>query len=174
MALAEMLREESAAEAFNGDFPGITGAENGQNLAPDPEPGKTSTRRSRKATAPRAAAPREITVSKAVAVRNLTAELEMYAGILALSISARGDEVCGGAISAQSKELASSLAVLIARSEWLLSTVHAGGFIGDVVRVMMAAWPVATAVRAHHSGPRAEGDGSGGDPLAGFAPYTPA
>lgn len=173
MALAELLREESDTTQNSGEFPRFSDGEEQGELTPDPTPGKAPRKRTRaaaKAPTVRPPAP----VSRAVATRNISEELQVYAGMIALTVSARGDQVCSAAISAQSKELADALAALIARSDWLMSTVHSGGLIRDIVKVAMAGWPIVAAVRAHHGGVREGAEGERADDLAGFAPYRPA
>jgi hypothetical protein len=172
MGLAGLLTKETADQPTFGDLTGISGEDQGPEMTPDPVPGKPASRTRRKAAmkaAPRASVP----VSRASAVKDLTAELEMYAQLAALSISARGDEPCAAALSAQSREIAASIAVLIARSEKLLSIAASGGLIADITRLLMAAWPVASAVRAHHGPGRKETTGDS-DALAGFPAYAPA
>jgi len=173
MGLAGLLTREDPDQLISGDLSAISGEVPGGELTPDPAPGKPAPRTRRKAAmkpAPRSSVP----VSRAGMVKDITDEIQMYAQLMAVGISARGDDVCGAALSAQSKEIAAATAVLIARSERLLGLAHSGGLLADITRLLMALWPVATAVRAHHGGKSKEGTTSDSDGLAGFPAYAPS
>ena len=174
MGIAGLLAEDKAAPVFSDDFSGNSGGDLQEGLTADPEPGKTTARTRRKATMKAAPAPRaSVPVSRSVAVKELSEELQVYGGMAALTISMRGDEVCAAVVSQQSKAIADATAVLIARSERMLSIMHGGGLLADLVRLAQALLPVVKVVRSHHARRGEEPTSDGADALAGFPAFAP-
>ena len=174
MALAGLLADKDSSPIFSDEFPSNSGGDLSEGMAADPEPGKPAGRTRRKAAMRSPSAPRAgVPASRAAMVKDLAEEFETYGKMVALSLSVRGDEVCAAALSKQSREIAQSLAVLAARSERVLSVMHGGGLLADIVRLGHALLPVVVAVRSHHSGRKEETNGDGSDALAGFPAYAP-
>lgn len=167
MGLTQLLDKPKQEEAISGEFPENNGTDLGRELTPDPEPGAAP--KKRRSPAMKAAKPRSAASSRTAVIGELTTELETYAKMMALTIAVRGDEVCSAALSSQAHEIASALAVLIARSDRMLSIVHGGGLLADLTKLGMAAFPVVQAVREHHSGKKETT--SDGDSLGAFPAY---
>lgn len=182
MGIADLLDRPSTGDSpdselsgnsrtISGGFPGDSGP---APLSPDPAPGRA--RKPAKATQPKATAAKardaSITVSKPQVVAEIAEELQMWLGILAASWALR-DPVCAPVLNDQARAIAESVAVLIGRSERLLSLAHGGGLFSDIGRALLAISPVVMVVRAHHVTKTAEEPNSD-DALAGYPPFSGA
>lgn len=170
MTAAQLLEDPNAPAANSGGFSDdFSPGNGGPDLTPDPAPGKTrTTRKATKSTPPKRAAGG---TARADVVADLADELEMLAGLIAMTWAVR-DPICAPVLHSQAREIAVSTAALIARSERLLSMMQGSGLLVDVGRLVIAVTPLVAAVRAHHTGPK-EVTPDAPDPLAEYAAYIP-
>lgn len=119
-------------------------------LDPDPEPGRRARRRS--AASKITSARQTRTAGKFVSAKAQRAqigeELEVYLKMLSMTWSVR-DPDCAGVLNDQSKKIASELANLVSRSEWLMQHLATTTLLTDCVKLLHALMPVASALISH-------------------------
>lgn len=130
-----------------------------ENIAvQDPAPG---TRRVRKAaTGNRGNIPARTATgrirSKAETVKNLRDEIEFFLTMGQAGWSLRDEECASSATPERIATMADAMASMAARNDKLLNYVAKSGVIGDIVRLLSAAVPIAIAVAKAH-GPTGRG-----------------
>jgi hypothetical protein len=87
--------------------------------------------------------------------RRIAAELEAYVQMMAIPVIMR-DEVCGGVIHDQAKDIADSIATILSRYPDLAHKFLATGVLGDWVKLLIAIKPIVTVVYSHHISKKTE------------------
>lgn len=131
----------------------------------DPEPGRRARRAGRRqAAAASNPAPRKQAraggkfTSRDQIQKGIADEIEMYSRMLALTWSMTDPE-CATVLSDSSAKIATELAALCARSEWIVEHFQTTSLFGDIAKLLHALLPLGRAVFAHHiAGRRGEED----------------
>lgn len=142
-----------------------------EGFSSDPEPGDaqfSATKAVPMPPKPRATPPKRATPTTAAMVKDITAEFETYLQLAAMTWSLRDPE-CGTVLSDASPQIAAKIVKLLARNPAVLAKLHGAGFMSDIVGLLMALKPVATAVFAHHVTRKGETDELD---LTQFKPFT--
>jgi hypothetical protein len=98
-------------------------------------------------------------MSKAQMVSQVQTEVTMYLEIMAGGWELRDPECAAEATSERLSVIADRLTAMIARSDSLLAMATKTGIIGDIVALLHAVKPIATAVWKAH-GPSGHGHGA--------------
>lgn len=134
-------------------------------LDPDPVPGKRSRPSGGSGRGPGRP-------SKASVVTGIQTEIEAYLKLAAATWSL-SDPDCAGALSDQSRAMASAAAALIARNPKMVESFHTGTLIGDVVKLLTASAPVIKAIASHHVGKQQQQEVGPDDLADRFPAYAP-
>lgn len=124
----------------------------GLTRPPDPEPAerpRSKPGRARKAAS--SAAPPKL--SQAAAKREAKEFFE-FGLVTAAKLWTAVDDTCGPVLEQQAEPMADSLANILARYPSLLGGIRFPALMEDLIKFLMAAYPVVLTARIHHSGPR--------------------
>jgi hypothetical protein len=130
---------------------------------PDPEPGRKPRSRARKTAA--SAAPPKITTA---AARREAKDFFQFSFEMGAQLWGAVDEVCAPVLAQQAEPMADALANILARYPSLLGGIRFPALMEDVVKFLMAAFPVVATARMHHARPR------DGEPQQPPMPNAPA
>lgn len=132
-------------------------------LEPDPAPGEAtrSKREARKSAASASTAAKQPRsggkfVSPSEQVKQVADELETMLKLLAFTWSL-SDEECAGVLNDTSARIATDMASLVCRSDWLREKVAGSGIFLDVIKFLTGASPLIKTMVKHHLTQRPEG-----------------
>lgn len=145
-------------------------------LDPDPQPTPATRKKVKAETSAATAAKQPRTggkfVSTAKQKQDLADEINMWLKLLAGAWSI-SDEVCAGALNDTSARIASDLAALGSRSEWVMEQFRTTSLFGDIAKLVISLGPVLKAMYAHHVRPSAIEDDPDYDPVTVADPNAP-
>lgn len=104
--------------------------------------------------------------------KRISAELEAYIQMAAIPVILR-DEVCGGVINEQAKDVADAIATILSRYPDLAHKFLATGVLGDWLKLLLASKKILTVVYAHHIGKRAEEEDHDTPDYSTYPAYRP-